>query len=368
MSAAEDRRFMGAALRLSRWHSGATGANPSVGCLVVKDGKILGAAVTAICGRPHAETQALDFAGEEAPGATAYVTLEPCSHYGKTPPCANALVDAGIARVVVCLTDPDARVSGRGLSILRDAGIAVDTGVLAEEGRRMLAGYLMRKTKQRPHVTLKLALSADGMLGRRGEEVLITGPLARAQVHVLRAESDAILVGIGTVMADDPELNVRLPGMKQLSPIRIILDRRLELPLTSNLVRSVHDVPVIVVTSRATSLDPLSATTEDPREARRRALSDSGVEILDVSDLAELLRVLADRGISSLFVEGGANVAAAFFHAGLADRVILSQGPATIGEGGLESPLSPTDMPQDYRMIRAEAFGPDHCFEFERSS
>jgi diaminohydroxyphosphoribosylaminopyrimidine deaminase/5-amino-6-(5-phosphoribosylamino)uracil reductase len=364
MSAAEDRRFMGAALRLSRWHSGATGANPSVGCLVVKNGRILGAAVTAICGRPHAETQAVEFAGEAARGATAYVTLEPCSHYGKTPPCANALVAAGAARVVVCLTDPDARVSGRGLSILREAGITVDVGVLAEEGRRTLAGYLMRKTKQRPYVTLKLALSADGMLGRRGEEVLITGPLARAQVHVLRAESDAILVGIGTVMADDPELTVRLAGMKQLSPVRVILDRRLELPPTSNLVRSAHDVPVIVVTS-----DPeASSTGEDAREARRRALSDAGVEILAVSDLAELLRLLAGRGISSLFVEGGANVAAAFVDAGLVDRVILSQGPATIGEGGLESPLTPTDMPQEYRMIRAEAFGPDRCFEFERSS
>jgi diaminohydroxyphosphoribosylaminopyrimidine deaminase/5-amino-6-(5-phosphoribosylamino)uracil reductase len=364
MSAADDRRYMAAALRLSRWHSGATGANPSVGCLVVKHGSILGAAVTATCGRPHAETQALEIAGKQARGATAYVTLEPCSHYGKTPPCANALVEAGIARVVVCLTDPDARVSGRGLAILREARITVDVGVLAEEGRRMLAGYLMRKTQQRPHVTLKLALSADAMLGRRGEEVLITGPLARAQVHVLRAESDAILVGIGTVMADDPELTVRLAGMKQLSPIRVILDRRLELPLGSNLVRSAHDVPVIAVTSKLEA----SSTGGDGREARRQALSDAGVQVIEVADLTELLQVLAGRGISSLFVEGGANVSAAFFDAGLADRVILSQGPATIGEGGLESPLKPTDMPQEYRLIRAEAFGPDRCYEFERSS
>jgi diaminohydroxyphosphoribosylaminopyrimidine deaminase/5-amino-6-(5-phosphoribosylamino)uracil reductase len=427
MSAADDARYMAAALRLSRWHEGQTETNPSVGCIIVRDGAIVGAAVTAIGGRPHAETQALAIAGEKARGATVYVTLEPCAHYGRTPPCANALVAAGVGRVVICLTDPDPRVSGHGIAILEEAGIRVETGLLEEEGRRTLAAYLSRQVKKRPYVTLKLAVSLDGMLGRRGEEVSITGPLARAQVHVLRAESDAILVGIGTVRCDDPELNVRLPGMRDRSPIRVILDRRLELPLTSNLVRSVRDVPVIVAsvgilppssladisTSRAEITDAaahapscrcgedhdhssavqdvndkagqgahpqpisplerempgrteggdLAPTVADPA---RKALIAAGVQIIDAPTLSDLLHILATHGISSLFVEGGAAVARAFLDADLVDRVIVSQGPVTIGEGGLESPLTPSDMPEKFRAVRKDMFGPDSAYEYER--
>ncbi len=363
----DDRRYMGAALRLSRWHLGLTSTNPSVGCVVVKDGRIVGAAVTAIGGRPHAETQALDMAGPAARGATVYVTLEPCSHHGRTPPCANALVAAGVARVVVCLTDPDPRVSGRGLAILREADIEVEVGLLEEEGRRQLAGYLVRNIEHRPHVTLKLAVSADGMIGRRGEEVSITGPLARAQVHVLRAESDAILVGIGTAIADDPELNVRLPGLSDRSPVRIVLDRRLDLPLTSNLVRTARTVAVVVV-SLGMDLQGASDTGSAERALRREALVEAGVEVLEKGNLFELLHELGKRGISTLFVEGGARVAEAFLAEDLVDRVILSQGPLEIGEGGLESPLNPSDMPAGYRMVRAETYGPDHCFEYERTA
>src|SRR5690606_8696089 len=212
-AAGEDARFMAAALRLGRRNLGLTATNPSVACLIVRDGVVLASAVTAPGGRPHAETQALAEAGAAARGATAYVTLEPCSHHGKTPPCAEALVAAGIARVVVSVTDPDERVAGRGLSILESAGIVVRTGVLETEGRDALAAYLIRQTRKRPHVTLKLAVSADGMIGRAGAgQVAITGPVSRGQVHVLRAETDAILVGIGTALADDPELTCRLPG------------------------------------------------------------------------------------------------------------------------------------------------------------
>ncbi len=222
---ADDERFMAEAIEISHRHLGQTGTNPSVGCLIVRDGVVVGRAVTAIGGRPHAEPQALAEAGERAEGATAYVTLEPCSHYGKTPPCANALIAAKVARVVISVTDPDERVSGRGIAMLRDAGIRVDTGILEKEGRRSLAGYLMRQTNKRPYVTLKLAVSADGMIGRRGEgQVRITGDLARAAVQTLRAESDAILVGIGTAVVDDPELTVRTPGLEGRSPIRIVLD------------------------------------------------------------------------------------------------------------------------------------------------
>ncbi|MEB3047339.1 bifunctional diaminohydroxyphosphoribosylaminopyrimidine deaminase/5-amino-6-(5-phosphoribosylamino)uracil reductase RibD [Rhizobium mulingense] len=257
----DDEGFMAAAIRLSRRHLGRTATNPSVGCLIVKNGIIVGQAVTALGGRPHAEPQALAEAGEAARGATAYVTLEPCSHHGKTPPCAEALIAYGVARVVISVTDPDPRVSGRGISMLRDAGIEVDAGVLEAEGRRSLAGYLTRQTKSRPYVTLKLAVSADGMIGRAGEgQVAITGAESRAEVQALRAETDAILVGIGTAISDDPLLTVRTLGMEAQSPIRIVLDPSLALPLTSKLVATAREVPVILVASE--QVWPLSADAE----------------------------------------------------------------------------------------------------------
>ncbi|MBB4236413.1 bifunctional diaminohydroxyphosphoribosylaminopyrimidine deaminase/5-amino-6-(5-phosphoribosylamino)uracil reductase RibD [Rhizobium esperanzae] len=250
----DDERFMAAAIRLSRRHLGRTATNPSVGCLIVRDGVVVGQAVTAVGGRPHAEPQALAEAGEAARGATAYVTLEPCSHHGKTPPCAEALIAHGVARVVISVTDPDPRVSGRGIAMLREAGIEVDAGVLEAEGRRSLAAYLTRQTKNRPYVTLKLAVSADGMIGLEGEgQVAITGPEARAEVQALRAETDAILVGIGTAISDDPLLTVRTPGLEAQSPIRIVLDPALALPLTSKLVATAREVPVIVVASEEVS-------------------------------------------------------------------------------------------------------------------
>ncbi|NKK99020.1 bifunctional diaminohydroxyphosphoribosylaminopyrimidine deaminase/5-amino-6-(5-phosphoribosylamino)uracil reductase RibD [Rhizobium leguminosarum] len=256
-----DERFMAAAIRLSRWHLGRTATNPSVGCLIVRDGVIVGRAVTALGGRPHAETQALAEAGVLARGATAYVTLEPCSHHGKTPPCSEALIAYGVARVVISVTDPDRRVSGRGIAMLREAGIEVDAGALEAEGRQSLAAYLTRQTKNRPYVTLKLAVSADGMIGRAGEgQVAITGPQARAQVQALRAETDAILVGIGTAIADDPLLTVRTPSLEPQSPIRIVLDPSLALPLTGKLVETAREVPVIVVASE--EVWPLSADAE----------------------------------------------------------------------------------------------------------
>ncbi|GAA3077417.1 bifunctional diaminohydroxyphosphoribosylaminopyrimidine deaminase/5-amino-6-(5-phosphoribosylamino)uracil reductase RibD [Rhizobium viscosum] len=262
----EDERFMAAAIRLARWHTGQTSTNPSVGCLIVRDGAIVGRAVTALGGRPHAEPQALAEAGELARSATAYVTLEPCSHHGKTPPCAEALIAYGVGRVVISVTDPDVRVSGRGIAMLRDAGIEVTTGVLEEEGRQSLAGYLTRQTKNRPYVTLKLAVSADGMIGREGVgQVAITGPEARAQVQALRAETDAILVGIGTAISDDPLLTVRTPGLEAQSPVRIVLDPALALPLTSKLVETAREVPVIVVASEEVS--PLGAEEGLPPSA-----------------------------------------------------------------------------------------------------
>jgi diaminohydroxyphosphoribosylaminopyrimidine deaminase/5-amino-6-(5-phosphoribosylamino)uracil reductase len=358
----EDRRYMAAAMRLSRWHTGLTATNPSVAAIVVKDDAIVGRAVTALGGRPHAETQALAEAGEQARGATLYVTLEPCSHHGKTPPCADAIVRAGVARVVVSLTDPDPRVSGRGLAIVREAGIEVDSGVMEEEGRRALSAYLMRQTRGRPQVTLKLAVSADGMIGRRDAgQVAITGPAARAQSHLLRAETDAILVGIGTALADDPELTCRTPGLESRSPLRIVLDRRLDLLPTSKLARTAREVQVLVA-----SLG--SAADNGDRPARRAALTAAGVDLLETESLPTLLNTLAARGISSLLVEGGAAVATSFLEAGLVDRILLFEGAVTVGADGLASPLTRADIPAGFRLLREAAFGPDRLTEYERSS
>ncbi|MFC5760589.1 bifunctional diaminohydroxyphosphoribosylaminopyrimidine deaminase/5-amino-6-(5-phosphoribosylamino)uracil reductase RibD [Rhizobium sp. GCM10022189] len=429
----EDERFMEAAIRLSRWHTGRTSTNPSVGCVVVRDGVIVGRAVTALGGRPHAEPQALAEAGELARGATAYVTLEPCSHHGKTPPCADALIASGVGRVVISVTDPDVRVSGRGIAMLQEAGIEVTTGVLEEEGRQSLSGYLTRQTKNRPYVTLKLAVSADGMIGREGVgQVAITGPEARAQVQALRAETDAILVGIGTAIADDPLLTVRTPGLEAQSPVRIVLDPALALPLTSKLVETAKDVPVIVVASEEVSplgseeglppsalpaisprrgeigkepapsssdsnvpasanlgqgaipqpISPLvgemSGRTEggntpaDPTEmaSRRTALEAAGVEILYCNPYHPevLLPALATRGISSLLVEGGAKTAKLFLEAGLVDHVQLYQAPVVIGEGGIESPLQATDIPSGFAHRGTYIFGADRLDEYERET
>ncbi|MAS15545.1 MAG: riboflavin biosynthesis protein RibD [Nitratireductor sp.] len=354
-----DRRFMAAAIRLSRRNLGLTGTNPSVGTLIVRDGRIVGRGVTAIGGRPHAEPQALAEAGEAARGATAYVTLEPCAHHGRTPPCANALVSAGVTRVVGAASDPDPRVSGRGYAILRGAGIKVVEGVLAEEAADMLRGYLTRSEKKRPEVTLKLAISADGMIGRTGEgQVAITGPVSRRQVHMMRAESDAILVGIGTALADDPSLTCRLSGLEHRSPLRVVLDRGMRLPVQSVLARTARDVPVLVTAA------------EDCQPERRKALAEAGVDFLGVElhdgeiALPEFLEDLAARGILTLMVEGGAYTARMFLEEGLVDRLALFTGPSKIGPGGIAAPLDRDHIPEGFRLLREAQFGDDVYLEY----
>lgn len=373
---ADDRRFMAEAIRVSRTHAGLTDTNPSVGCVIVKDGKIVGTAVTAIGGRPHAETQAIAMAGEKTRGATAYVTLEPCAHWGRTPPCANALVDAGVGRVVVAVTDPDPRVAGQGLKILINAGITVETGLMEEEGRRALAGYLMRQTNGRPYVTLKLAVSADGMLGRRGEEIAITGAEVREEVHHMRAESDAILVGIGTVLSDDPELTVRIPGLDDRSPLRIVLDRDGRFLETSRLARTADVVPVIVaaigdgveeIGNVPADADDASCRCGHHHHAAEEAQSAS-ITHLHAPSLQALLKTLAKRGMSTLLVEGGATVASAFLAQGLVDRIILYVSDKVIGEGGLESPLRPSDIPASFTFLGSATVGADRRYEYERSA
>ena len=362
-----DSRFMEAAIRLSRRHLGLTATNPSVGTLIVRDDGggpfVVGSGVTAVGGRPHAETEALAEAGELARGATAYVTLEPCAHHGRTPPCAEALVAAGIARVVGAASDPDARVSGRGYAILRENGIEVVEGVGREAAEDIMAGYLTRSIKKRPEVILKLAISTDGMLGRMGEgQVSITGDAARAQVHLMRAEADAILVGIGTVLADDPELTCRLPGLEPRSPTRIVLDGSARLPLTSRLVASARVVPLLL------------AAAPNAEPARLEALGQAGVTILGTElhegriALPELLEDLAERGIVTLMVEGGAEVARAFLAEGLVDRLCLFEGPGQIGGEGIASPILPTKVGPQFTALREERFGEDIYREYVRTA
>lgn len=360
-----DRRYMAAAIRLSSKHSGLTSTNPSVATLIVRDdGKapvIVGRGVTAIGGRPHAETEALAEAGELARGATAYVTLEPCAHHGRTPPCANALVAAGVARVVGGASDPDERVSGKGYAILRQAGTEVVERVLAEEAADAMAGYLIRSLKKRPEVTLKLALSQDGMIGKPGEgQIAITGEVSRRQVHMMRAVSDAILVGIGTAIADDPELTVRLPGLASRSPARIVLDRTARLPVTSKLVQTAREVPLLV------------ATCADADPARKAALERAGAGFLATETfdgrvaLPELLEDLAAKGMSSVLVEGGAATAKHFLAEEVVDRIVLFRGAVVIGEGGLAAPIDEDHMPAGFRLLREASYGDDRVAEWIR--
>ncbi len=383
--AERDAHWMAAALRRAARNTGRTASNPSVGCLVVAPGadgrdEVVARAVTAVGGRPHAETEALKIAGDRARGATVYVTLEPCSHHGKTPPCVNALIAAGVSRVVVSVTDPDPRVSGRGFALLRQAGIEVVTGVLEEEGERALDAYLRRQRKGRPLVTLKLAVSADGMVGRQGEgQVAITGPQARARVQSWRARSDAILVGVGTAIADDPLLTCRIPGMEARSPHRIVLDRRLELPVASRLVATARDVPLLVVGGERRpdgetverSADAVAALArEASRSMRRAALEAAGAEVIEVDPgaLETVLEMLAGRGIASLFVEGGARVAADFLAAGLVDRIALFTAPRFIGEGGIASPVTRDHIPDGFALRQTRTLGEDRLDIYERAS
>jgi diaminohydroxyphosphoribosylaminopyrimidine deaminase/5-amino-6-(5-phosphoribosylamino)uracil reductase len=320
------------ALTLGRRGLGNTWPNPAVGAVVVKDGVVLGRGWTQPGGRPHAETEALRRADERARGATLYVTLEPCSHHGKTPPCADAVIAAGIARVVCALGDPNPKVAGDGYARLRDAGIAVSEGVCAEEARRDHAGHIRRILDGRPHVTLKLAVSADGKAALPGgRPVAITGEAMRARVHLMRAMSDAILVGIGTVLADDPALTCRLPGMLKASPVRVVLDPTLRIPARSQLVSSAREVPVWVF-----------CASDAPAE-REHALAGLGVTVIRSPagegslDLHAVLRALAERGITRLMVEGGPKVAASFLRAGLIDEALLLHGSLTIGPDGVDA-------------------------------
>ncbi len=328
---AGDLGHMRAALSLAARGLGRTAPNPAVGCVLVKEGRVVGRGWTQAGGRPHAETEALGRAGAAARGACAYVTLEPCSHHGQTPPCTQALIEAGIARCVVALEDTDPRVTAKGLAKLREAGIEVVLGPGAAAAAELNAGYLTRQRDGRPLVTLKLATTLDGRIGtKRGESRWITGPAARARGHLLRAQHDAVMVGGGTAIADNPRLDVRLTGLGDTSPIRVVLDGRLRLPLTHDLVARAADQPTWLITR-----------AKNPR-ARLRALRDVGVEVIPVDldedgnlSLRAALLALGERGITRLLVEGGGRIAAGLLRLDLVDRLVWFHGPKIIGGDGI---------------------------------
>jgi len=357
---------MAVALRLARRGQGAVWPNPPVGCVLVRPdlspdtgGRVVGRGWTQPGGRPHAETEALSRAGELAPGATAYVTLEPCCHTGKTGPCSQALIAAGIRRAVVALEDADPRVSGGGLKELRGAGIEVAVGTGAEEAAEIMAGFLMHRRRGRPLVTLKMATSLDGRIAAmNGDAKWITGEAARARAHLLRAEHDAILVGIGTVLADDPELTCRLPGMAARSPVRVVLDTRLRTPAACKLARTAARVPLWIV------------TTSDPEGPAGRALAAAGARLMRVGagpdgrpDPEAVLGLLAREGITSLLVESGGGVAGAFVAGGLVDRAAWFRAPLLLGAEGVAAvgPLAVAAVARAPRFRRTglEQLGPD---------
>jgi diaminohydroxyphosphoribosylaminopyrimidine deaminase/5-amino-6-(5-phosphoribosylamino)uracil reductase len=319
------------ALGLARRGLGRVWPNPAVGCVLVREGRVVGRGWTQPGGRPHAETEALARAGGAAKGATAYVSLEPCSHHGRTPPCAEALIAAGVARAVVAIEDPDPRVSGRGIKLLVDSHIPVTLGAEAEAAAELNAGFLQRVHSGRPLVTWKTATTLDGKIATaKGESQWITGETARARAHLLRASHDAVAIGVGTAVADDPQLSCRLPGLDASSPVRIVIDGRLRTPLTSRLIGTARELPTWFI------------TREDAEAERRAVLTDCGVEVIAVEpgegegpDLGQALQELGRRGITRLLLEGGSKLAAGFLRADLIDRIAWFRAARVMGGDGI---------------------------------
>ncbi|MDB5414848.1 MAG: ribD [Rubritepida sp.] len=355
----DDRAHMRAALQIAARGLGNTWPNPSVGCVLVNHGAVVGRGWTQPGGRPHAETQALDRAGEAARGATAYVTLEPCSHHGRTPPCCDALIRAGVARVVVALRDPDSRVDGRGFARLREAGIIVEEGLMGAEAAALNAGFIRRVTQGLPLVTLKLASTLDGRIATAtGESRWITGASARRAVHALRAKHDAVMVGSGTVIADDPELDCRIPGMDPVPMLRVVADARLRTPSAARLVTTARSQPTWLLTGaghRPAALAPYIAAGVEVVTIRRS--SGGGLQP------RAMLAALGARGVTRVMAEGGAGLAASLLRAGLVDRLVWFHAPGTMGAEGFPS-LGPlgvallSAMPR-FRLLDSRRMGDD---------
>ena len=359
-----DDGHMRAALALARRHLGQTWPNPSVGCVLVRDGRVVGRGVTAPGGRPHAEVLALAAAGAAARGATAYVTLEPCSHHGKTPPCADALIAAGVTRIVVGCNDPDPRVNGAGLARLRAAGIEVVEDVLRAESEALQIGFITRVRLGRPAVTLKLATTLDGRIATAGgDSQWITGAAARRVGHGLRGTHDAVLVGVGTVLADDPALTCRIAGFRRVPGVRVVLDGRLRTPLSSQLAVTARDVPTWLLHG-----------PEAPAAARA-ALAALGVRLIEVEGgegrMTAALAALGAAGLTRVLAEGGAGVAGALLGAGLVDGIAWFHAPGVMGGDGLAAATefgvrALADMPR-FRRVAVRSVGADVWTELERA-
>jgi diaminohydroxyphosphoribosylaminopyrimidine deaminase/5-amino-6-(5-phosphoribosylamino)uracil reductase len=367
-SKADDQRFMALALTLGRRGQGRTWPNPAVGAVIVKDGVIVGRGWTQAGGRPHAEVEALRRAGDAARGATLYVTLEPCSHHGRSPPCADAVIAARLARVVSAIEDPNPEVAGQGHARLRAAGIVVDVGSSARKAAYDHAGHFRRIRDKRPHVILKLAVSSDDKIAAVGHRpVAITCDAARSRVHLLRAQCDAILIGIGTVLADDPKLTCRLPGMEAQSPVRVVLDRSLRIPGSSKLVHSARETPLWVMTSNTSEAPAVMKLGAAGAQVIRAATTSAPPGL----DLKAVLHALAEKGITRLLVEGGSRVASSFVAADLVDEVWLLRGPDAIGAGGVPAldalPLSAITQSPQLKVRASEMLQKDTLTIYERT-
>ena len=354
-----DELFMRAALRLAARGLGRVAPNPAVGCVLVKDEQVVGRGWTQDGGRPHAEAMALAMAGAAATGSTAYVTLEPCAHHGETPPCADSLVEAGVRRVVVALRDPYERVNGGGIRILQEAGVEVTEGLFGNEAAEVNAGFILTRLHDRPLITLKMATSLDGRIATAtGDSKWITGAAARRFGHMLRAQNDAIMIGVTTALVDNPELTCRIGGLEQYSPIRIVADSRLRLPLTSKLVQSAKEVPLWILTVAGNDAD------------RLQAFADVGVKIVEVPanasglpDMTAGLKAFAAQGITRILVEGGSHLLATLIKDELADRLMWFRAGTIIGGDGIPALQSIgleklEDAPQ-IRLIEERRLGDD---------
>lgn len=327
-----DVRFMRSALYMARTGLARTGANPSVGCVIVKKGQVIARSRTAGGGRPHAETQALVMAGEAARGSTMYVTLEPCSHHGKTPPCVDAIIQAKPARVVIAMQDPDQRVSGKGIQKLRENGIEVSCGILEAEARELLRGYILNRTENRPFITLKIASTLDGKIATEtGESQWITGPVARRYGHLQRAQHDMIAVGIGTVLGDNPSLTCRINGIHN-DPVRFVFDAKMMTPAGSELVLSADKTPTWILCGDDVEQDKLNPFLSTSVDILKFPLNENGIALLST-----VLPALAERGIQSMLVEGGHLLITEFLKAGFYDRILWFRSPSIIGKTGFSA-------------------------------
>lgn len=332
---AADRSYMARALELARRGLGRTSPNPVVGAVIVKNGEIIGEGYHRRAGTPHAEIHALNEAGDCARGATLYVTLEPCTHFGRTPPCTEAIINAGVKRVVAAVVDPNPLMAGKGLARLQSAGIEVATGLLADEARQLNEVFFKWVTTGRPFVLVKTAMTLDGKIATSsGDSHWVTGPEARQYVHRLRDQYDAVLVGIGTALADDPRLTTRLPGGNGRDPVRVIVDSRLRLPVTARVLRLESQAPTLI------------ACTQRADPEKRAALEETGAQVLvgpeqedGRVDLEWLLGELAGRGITSIMSEGGAQINGALFARGLVDKVMFFLAPKVIGGTAAPGPI-----------------------------